>query len=80
MWAVFSPTRVYDRHPRVFIFMLGFLLCNLLCKLMLAHLCHYKFKYLRSVLIPHILIVAVALAPVYRPGLLDLACFVLHRE
>jgi len=66
-WAALSPARVYHRHPRVFMFMIGFLMCNLLCKLMLAHLCRYKFKYMRTVLIPLLVLVALALTPRYRP-------------
>lgn len=61
-WSWFSPSHVYNRHPRLFLFMLGFLLCNLLCKLMLAHLCRYRFKYLRSVLTPLALIVCLVLS------------------
>ena len=68
-WAVLSPSRVFDRHPRIFMFMLGFLLCNILCKLMLAHLCRYKYKYLRSVLIPLLVAAALALAPLYVKGM-----------
>eukprot|EP00755_Sulcionema_specki_P006029 Sspe_Gene.34366::Locus_16712_Transcript_7_9_Confidence_0.600_Length_883::g.34366::m.34366 len=37
-WAFISPTDVLSRHPRVYLWTLGLLLCKLVMTMMLAHL------------------------------------------
>ena len=51
-WLWWSPTGLFERHPRVFLFACGFLFCNLVCKLMLAHITAQRYKPWRSVLVP----------------------------
>ena len=51
-WLTYSPSGVFVRHPRVFLFACGFLFCNLVCKLMLAHITAQVYRPWRTVLVP----------------------------
>ena len=51
-WLTYSPSSVFLRHPRVFLFACGFLFCNLVCKLMLAHITAQTYRPWRTVLLP----------------------------
>jgi len=55
LWAVCSPGKIFQQHPRTFIVSLGFLYANVICKMMVAHLCQQKFRSVRLVVIPVIL-------------------------
>eukprot|EP01006_Ploeotia_vitrea_P012649 TRINITY_DN3345_c0_g1_i1.p1 TRINITY_DN3345_c0_g1~~TRINITY_DN3345_c0_g1_i1.p1 ORF type:complete len:403 (-),score=214.46 TRINITY_DN3345_c0_g1_i1:126-1334(-) len=57
-WFLESPTNVFASYPRVFLFGIGFLFGNLVCKLMLAHLTHMGYVVLRRSQLP--LLIAVA--------------------
>ena len=60
-WLHYSPTRLFERHPRVFLFACGFLFCNLVCKLMLAHITAQRYRPWRSVLVPWVVGVGLVL-------------------
>ena len=66
LWIHLSPSSVFARHPRVFLLSSGFLFCNLVCKLMLAHITAQPYKPLRLVLIP--LLAVVGLVLLLRPA------------
>ena len=66
LWILYSPSHLFTRHPRLFLLSSGFLFCNLVCKLMLAHTTAQHYKPLRLVLIP--LLTTVAFILVVRPA------------
>jgi ethanolaminephosphotransferase len=70
LWAVYSPSRIFDSHPRLMMLANCFLFCNMICKLMLAHLCDVDFKAARASTLPLTLAVASSLLPAVVPGAL----------
>jgi len=55
---------VFERHPRAFLIAFGLVLANLVCKLMLAHICDVTYSWRRVALFPMLAATALALAPV----------------
>lgn len=53
-WVLLDP-EFFRRHARVFCFSLGFLFCQMICSLMIAHVCHQDYAVRRPVLIPLVL-------------------------
>ena len=66
LWILYSPSALFTRHPRLFLLSSGFLFCNLVCKLMLAHTTAHPYKPLRLVVLP--LLCAVGFVLVVRPA------------
>ena len=71
VWIWCSPSELFIRHPRVFMLTCGFLFCNLVCKLMLAHITATEYRPLRLVVIPLVLAVCSVFASqlVWKGGL-----------
>jgi len=68
LWTLYSPSKIWNAHPRVFMWGLGFLFGNMICKLMLAHLTGKDYKIYRLVLIPLILATSNCLIGQVIPG------------
>jgi len=68
LWTLYSPSRIFFIHPRIFMWGLGFLFGNMICKLMLAHLTGKNYKIWRSVLIPLAIAVPNSLIGLVIPG------------
>ena len=66
LWIHHSPSDLFTRHPRLFLLSSGFLFCNLVCKLMLAHITAQPYKPLRTVLLP--LLAVVGFVMLVRPA------------
>lgn len=50
-WVLLQPA-FFGAHARVFCFSLGFLFCQMICSLMIAHVCHADYAVRRPVLLP----------------------------
>eukprot|EP00455_Lapot_gusevi_P014843 TRINITY_DN1747_c0_g1_i6.p2 TRINITY_DN1747_c0_g1~~TRINITY_DN1747_c0_g1_i6.p2 ORF type:complete len:213 (+),score=66.96 TRINITY_DN1747_c0_g1_i6:277-915(+) len=61
-WYMYSPSQIFFQYPRLFLWAHGFLFCNMVCKLMLAHLTKEEYRPLRLVLLPIVLSVINACA------------------
>lgn len=51
-WFVASPSDIFTRHPRLFLWTIGFLITKLTLHLMIAHVCAIEFHPLRRTIIP----------------------------
>lgn len=58
IWFFNSPTRVYERHPRLFCWTVGLLYTKLAIHLMIAHLCSVEFHPFRRTLVPFLYLAA----------------------
>nr|CCA25449.1 CDPalcohol phosphatidyltransferase putative [Albugo laibachii Nc14] len=52
LWALFSPSKIFEHYPRLFLWMLGLLSNKLVLHLMLAHLCGEEYRPFRKTLVP----------------------------
>jgi len=68
VWVFYSPTNIYAKHTRLFLWSVGFLFCNMICKLMLAHLTNQPYKIMRLVLLPLALAVLLTVAMPLQTG------------
>ena len=49
-WVLTYPT-FFGQHARIFCFSMGFLFCQMICSMMIAHVCHIDYTLKRSVLL-----------------------------
>jgi len=55
-WALFSPANVFAKHPHEFIITYGFLVANLVGRIVIARVCHEPFPIIQNILFPIVLI------------------------
>jgi len=58
IWFFNSPSRVYEKHPRLFCWTIGLLYTKLAIHLMIAHLCSVEFHPFRRTLVPFLYLAA----------------------
>lgn len=56
LWAYFSPAHVFPRHPHIFILAYGFLVANLVGRIVLARVCCEPFPPIPRLLYPLLLV------------------------
>jgi len=71
-WVLLQP-EFFESHARVLCFSLGFLFCQMICSLMVAHICDEEYAILRPALLPLLLAYANCVAgPLLAPKLFPL--------
>jgi ethanolaminephosphotransferase len=55
VWPILSPADMFSTHPHLFVYSMSLLFCDMICKLMLEHMCDIDCQIWRKLLIPSVL-------------------------